>query len=64
MADQSTPIRVMIVEDQHIVRSSLRLLLVDLDGVLARAGFPRDVALRALAMEAQEAEEAIRVSRT
>lgn len=33
-------------------------------GVLARAGFPRDVALRALAMEPEEAEEAIRVART
>jgi regulatory protein len=33
-------------------------------GVLARAGFPRDVALRALAMAADEAEEAIRVART
>ncbi len=32
-------------------------------GVLARAGFPRDVALRALTMEAEEAEEAIRVAR-
>lgn len=32
-------------------------------GVLARAGFPRDVALRALGMEAEEAEEAIRVAR-
>jgi len=32
-------------------------------GVLARAGFPRDVAVRALAMEAEEAEEAIRVAR-
>jgi regulatory protein len=32
-------------------------------GVLARAGFPRDVALRALAMEAEDAEEAIRVAR-
>jgi regulatory protein len=32
-------------------------------GVLARAGFPRDVALRALAMEAEAAEEAIRVAR-
>jgi regulatory protein len=33
-------------------------------GVLARAGFPRDVALRALAMEADAAEEAIRVARS
>jgi regulatory protein len=33
-------------------------------GVLARAGFPRDVALRALDMEADEAEESIRVART
>ncbi len=33
-------------------------------GVLARAGFPRDVALRALGMAADEAEEAIRVART
>jgi regulatory protein len=32
-------------------------------GVLARAGYPRDVALRALAMEAEQAEEAIRVAR-
>jgi len=32
-------------------------------GVLARAGFPRDVALRALAMEAEAAEEAIREAR-
>ena len=32
-------------------------------GVLARAGFSRDVALRALAMEAEAAEEAIRVAR-
>jgi regulatory protein len=32
-------------------------------GVLARAGFPRDVAVRALAMEMAEAEEAIRVAR-
>ena len=32
-------------------------------GVLARAGFPRDVASQALAMEAEEAEEAIRVAR-
>ena len=32
-------------------------------GVLARAGFPRDVALRALAMDAEDAEEAIRVAR-
>jgi regulatory protein len=32
-------------------------------GVLARAGFPRDVALRALAMETEAAEEAIRVAR-
>jgi regulatory protein len=32
-------------------------------GVLARAGFPRDVALRALGMEPDEAEEAIRVAR-
>jgi regulatory protein len=33
-------------------------------GVLARAGFPRDVALRALAMEADEAEAAIIAART
>jgi regulatory protein len=33
-------------------------------GVLARAGFPRDVALRALAMATEEAEEAIRMART
>jgi regulatory protein len=33
-------------------------------GVLARAGFPRDVALRALTMETEEAEEAIRMART
>jgi len=33
-------------------------------GVLARAGFPRDVALRALAMEFEAAEEAIRVARS
>jgi regulatory protein len=32
-------------------------------GVLARAGFPRDVALRALAMEQEAAEEAIKVAR-
>lgn len=32
-------------------------------GVLARAGFPREVALRALRMEAEEAEEAIRLAR-
>jgi regulatory protein len=32
-------------------------------GVLARAGFPRDVALRALAMEAEEAEDIIRAAR-
>jgi regulatory protein len=32
-------------------------------GVLARAGFPRDVALRALAMDPDEAEEAIRAAR-
>jgi regulatory protein len=32
-------------------------------GVLARAGFPRELALRALAMGAAEAEEAIRVAR-
>ena len=32
-------------------------------GVLARAGFPRDVALRALAMEVEAAEEAIREAR-
>lgn len=32
-------------------------------GMLARAGFPRDVALRALGMETDEAEEAIRVAR-
>lgn len=32
-------------------------------GVLARAGFPRDIALRALRMEAEAAEEAIRVAR-
>ena len=31
-------------------------------GVLARAGFPRDVALRALAMAPEEAEETIRVA--
>jgi regulatory protein len=33
-------------------------------GVLARAGFPRDVALRALEMEPEAAEEAIRVARS
>jgi regulatory protein len=33
-------------------------------GVLARAGFPRDVALRALEMEFEAAEEAIRVARS
>jgi regulatory protein len=33
-------------------------------GVLARAGFPRDVAVRALAMETEEAEAAIREART
>jgi regulatory protein len=32
-------------------------------GVLARAGFPHEVALRALRMDADEAEEAIRVAR-
>ena len=32
-------------------------------GVLARAGFPRDVAQRALTMAAEEAEEAIRIAR-
>ena len=32
-------------------------------GVLARAGFPRDVALRALAIAADEAEEIIRLAR-
>jgi regulatory protein len=32
-------------------------------GVLARAGFPRDVALRALAMEAEEAEAVIHAAR-
>jgi regulatory protein len=32
-------------------------------GVLARAGFPRDVALRALAMEPEEAEQVIRTAR-
>jgi regulatory protein len=32
-------------------------------GVLARAGFPRDVAVRALAMATEDAEEAIRVAR-
>jgi hypothetical protein len=32
--------------------------------VLARAGFPRDVAVRALAMETEEAEAAIREART
>jgi regulatory protein len=32
-------------------------------GVLARAGFPRDVALQALTMEAAEAEEIIRAAR-
>jgi regulatory protein len=32
-------------------------------GVLARAGFPRDIALRALAMEPEAAEEAIKVAR-
>ena len=32
-------------------------------GVLARAGFPRDVAMRALAMPAEEAEAAIREAR-
>ena len=32
-------------------------------GVLARAGFPRDVALRALATEPEAAEEAIRAAR-
>jgi regulatory protein len=32
-------------------------------GVLARAGFPRDVAVRALALETEEAEEAIRMAR-
>ena len=32
-------------------------------GVMARAGFPRDVALRALAMEFEAAEEAIRAAR-
>lgn len=32
-------------------------------GVLARAGFPRDTALRALAMPAEEAEAAIREAR-
>jgi regulatory protein len=32
-------------------------------GVLARAGFPRDVAVRALEMEAAEAEDAIRAAR-
>jgi regulatory protein len=32
-------------------------------GVLARAGFPRDVALRALAMEAEEAEAVIKAAR-
>jgi regulatory protein len=32
-------------------------------GVLARAGFPRDVALQALAMEAAEAEKIIRAAR-
>jgi regulatory protein len=33
-------------------------------GVLARAGFPRDVAVRALAMATDEAEAAIREART
>ncbi len=33
-------------------------------GVLARAGYPRDVAMRALAMDAADAEEAIRIART
>lgn len=33
-------------------------------GVLARAGFPRDVAVRALAMAAEDAEAAIRAART
>jgi regulatory protein len=33
-------------------------------GVLARAGFPRDVALKALEMDPREAEEAIRVARS
>jgi len=33
-------------------------------GVLARAGFPRDVALRALRMDPEAAEEAIRVARS
>jgi regulatory protein len=32
-------------------------------GVMARAGFPRDVALRALSMDAEEAAEAIRLAR-
>ena len=32
--------------------------------MLARAGFPRDVAVRALAMAAEEAEAAIRKART
>jgi regulatory protein len=32
-------------------------------GVLARAGFPRDIAVRALAMATEEAEEAIREAR-
>jgi regulatory protein len=32
-------------------------------GVLARAGFPRDIAMRALAMPAEEAEAAIREAR-
>lgn len=32
-------------------------------GVLARAGFPRDVALRALGMDPEAAEEAIRIAR-
>ena len=33
-------------------------------GVLARAGFPRDVAVRALAMAAEDAEAAIREARS
>ncbi len=33
-------------------------------GVLARAGFPHEIAMRALRMDAEEAEEAIRVART